>query len=168
MNCLVTPSPGEQGSGPRVYVGGVASAITLYSVRAHFSQWGNVLDVYFPRSRWSPRYCFVTFDSDISAHHAFTRSPRTINGLVRLSSGHLITVDHAFFICPSCLAHTEKHSCLYIFITQATAAVCCSVLEAAKLAKPAQRVGILDVVLRASRSLKFLSHIWLQGMCASA
>ena len=70
-----------RGSGPRVYVGGVPTAVSETMVRAHFSQWGAVLDVYFPKDRVTGRrknYCFVTFGSPAAAENAAARSNREI------------------------------------------------------------------------------------------
>ena len=78
-----TTLPGglPRGSGPRVYVGGVPTAVSETMVRAHFSQWGQVLDVYFPKDRVTGRrknYCFVTFGSPGAADAAAARSNREI------------------------------------------------------------------------------------------
>lgn len=36
------------GKGPRLYVGGVPESLTEERLKAHFSRWGNVVDLYFP------------------------------------------------------------------------------------------------------------------------
>ena len=38
-------SGAEKGRGPRIYVGGIPTAVSETMVRNHFSQWGTVLDV---------------------------------------------------------------------------------------------------------------------------
>lgn len=35
----------------RLYVGGIAKAVTQEGVRPHFAKWGNILNVYFPTAR---------------------------------------------------------------------------------------------------------------------
>jgi len=75
------PGGAPRGSGPRVYVGGVPTAVSETMVRAHFGQWGAVLDVYFPKDRATGRrknYCFVTFASPAAAEAAAARSNREI------------------------------------------------------------------------------------------
>ncbi len=54
---------------------------------AHFRQWGNVLDIYFPGKKGLKRvnYCFVTFDNWRAAQRACAHSERAIGGRVRLT-----------------------------------------------------------------------------------
>lgn len=84
---LITPCThvyNDFGRGHRLYVGGVAEAVTREGVRHHFAKWGNVLDVYFAGAKGFSRsnYCFVTFDSDDSAQQAYRESERSIDGWV--------------------------------------------------------------------------------------
>ena len=91
------------GRGHRLYVGGVAEAVTREGVRHHFAKWGDVLDVYFPAARGFSKsnYCFVTFDSNESAQQAYRESGRSIDGWV---SDLCIAVVH------SCSAQSEIES----------------------------------------------------------
>jgi len=72
------------GSGPRLYVGGVADAVKEDAIRHHFARWGTVADVYFPGKRGHKRvnYCFVTFEDWKSAQRACDQSERSIDGWV--------------------------------------------------------------------------------------
>jgi len=78
------PSP-DFGRGHRLYVGGIADAVTKENVQQHFAEWGDVLDVYFPAASGSSKgtYCFVTFGSHDSAQQAYWQSQRSIDGWVR-------------------------------------------------------------------------------------
>ena len=86
------------GRGHRLYVGGVAEAVTREGVRHHFAKWGDVLDVYFPaaRSFSKSNYCFVTFESNDSAQQAYMESERSIDGCVsnlRIAVVHLCSAQ---------------------------------------------------------------------------
>ena len=72
------------GKGPRLYVGGVPDELTEERLKAHFSRWGNVVDLYFPGKKGQSRvnYCFVTFDNWRAAQRACNQSERSIDGLV--------------------------------------------------------------------------------------
>ncbi len=72
------------GKGPRLYVGGVPEELTEERLKAHFSRWGNVVDLYFPGKKGQSRvnYCFVTFDNWRAAQRACNQSERSIDGLV--------------------------------------------------------------------------------------
>ncbi|DBB02731.1 TPA: hypothetical protein ACH3X3_011672 [Trebouxia sp. C0006] len=71
------------GKGPRLYVGGVPDELTEERLKAHFSRWGNVVDLYFPGKKGQSRvnYCFVTFDNWRAAQRACNQSERSIDGL---------------------------------------------------------------------------------------
>lgn len=73
------------GKGPRLYVGGVADAVSEERIYQHFTKWGSVTDVYFPGKRGQRRvnYCFVTFDDWAAAQQACNQSDRNIDGSVR-------------------------------------------------------------------------------------
>ncbi len=73
------------GRGHRLFVGGIADAVTKESVQQHFAKWGDVSDVYFPAARGLSKstYCFVTFGSHDSAQQAYWQSQRSIDGWVR-------------------------------------------------------------------------------------
>ena len=73
------------GKGPRLYVGGVPEGLTEERLKAHFSRWGNVVDLYFPGKKGQSRvnYCFVTFDNWRAAQRACNQSERNIDGMVR-------------------------------------------------------------------------------------
>lgn len=72
------------GKGPRLYVGGVPEELTEERLKAHFSRWGNVVDLYFPGKKGQSRvnYCFVTFDNWRAAQRACNQSERNIDGIV--------------------------------------------------------------------------------------
>lgn len=72
------------GKGPRLYVGGVPNELTEERLKAHFSRWGNVVDLYFPGKKGQSRvnYCFVTFDNWRAAQRACNQSERSIDGMV--------------------------------------------------------------------------------------
>ncbi len=72
------------GKGPRLYVGGVPDELTEERLKAHFSLWGNVVDLYFPGKKGQSRvnYCFVTFDNWRAAQRACNQSERNIDGMV--------------------------------------------------------------------------------------
>ncbi|GAB4824087.1 hypothetical protein N2152v2_011133 [Parachlorella kessleri] len=76
--------PGCKGSGPRLFCGHVPKEATEDLVRAHFSRWGTVTDVYFPRHKKTLKrrpFCFVTFSSVEAAEHALAESPLNICGI---------------------------------------------------------------------------------------
>lgn len=53
------------------------------AVKSHFSQWGTVTDVYFPRHKKTLKrrpFCFVTFSSADAVHRALAESPLSIAG----------------------------------------------------------------------------------------
>lgn len=87
------------GKGPRLYVGGVSEELTEERLKAHFSRWGNVVDLYFPGKKGQSRvnYCFVTFDNWRAAQRACNQSERSIDGLV--SSAWLLFCCSRF-ACP--------------------------------------------------------------------
>ena len=72
------------GKGPRLYVGGVPEELTVERLKAHFSRWGSVVDLYFPGKKGQSRvnYCFVTFDNWRAAQKACNQSERNIDGMV--------------------------------------------------------------------------------------
>ncbi|CAL5224065.1 g6690 [Coccomyxa viridis] len=85
--------PSSRGSGPRIYVGGIPTAVSETMIRQHFSQWGQVTDCYFPRDKYLNRrknFCFVTFATQQAAEKAAAQSDREINGY-RIES---ISVTH--------------------------------------------------------------------------
>ncbi|KAK9836094.1 hypothetical protein WJX81_000636 [Elliptochloris bilobata] len=72
-----------KGKGPRIYVGGIPTAVSETMVRGHFNQWGQVVDVYFPKDRATNRrknFCFVTFATQQAAEAAAAQSNREISG----------------------------------------------------------------------------------------
>ena len=73
------------GTDYRLYVGGIADAVSKESVQQHFAKWGDVLDVYFLAARGLSKstYCFVTFGSHDSAQQAYRQSQSSIHGWVR-------------------------------------------------------------------------------------
>jgi hypothetical protein len=64
----------EKGRGPRVYVGGIChDTHKAAAVKAHFGQFGEVVDVYFPKDRATGQlktFCFVTFGNQAGADSA--------------------------------------------------------------------------------------------------
>jgi RNA-binding protein Musashi len=90
------------GKGPRLYVGGVPEELTEERLKAHFSRWGNVVDLYFPGKKGQSRvnYCFVTFDNWRAAQRACNQSERNIDGLVS-SAGMLLCCSRSacVFVC---------------------------------------------------------------------
>lgn len=73
-----------RGSGPRVFCGHVPPECSEELVKAHFSQWGHVLDVYFPKRKDTFRrrpFCFVTFARLEDAQRAVAESPMNICGI---------------------------------------------------------------------------------------
>ncbi|CAK0732520.1 hypothetical protein CVIRNUC_000142 [Coccomyxa viridis] len=85
--------PSSRGSGPRIYVGGIPTAVSETMIRQHFSQWGQVTDCYFPKDKYLNRrknFCFVTFATQQAAEKAAAQSDREINGY-RIES---ISVTH--------------------------------------------------------------------------
>ncbi|GMH33413.1 hypothetical protein BSKO_01247 [Bryopsis sp. KO-2023] len=74
---------GPHGTGPRLYVGGVPQQLVEEDILDHFSQWGQVSDVYFPPQKNGRRssYCFVRFSSYAEARRAYTESQRRIKGV---------------------------------------------------------------------------------------
>lgn len=76
--------PPSKGSGPRLFCGHVPKEATEDLVKAHFSRWGLVTDVYFPRHKKTLKrrpFCFVTFASRDSAERALAESPLNICGI---------------------------------------------------------------------------------------
>lgn len=76
--------PATRGVGPRLFIGHVPKEITEDHVRSHFSQWGLVSDVYFPRHRKTMKrrpFCFVTFAAREVAERALQESPLHICGI---------------------------------------------------------------------------------------
>lgn len=84
----VNRQPQLFGKGPRLYVGGVPEELTEERLKAHFSRWGNVVDLYFPGKKGQSRvnYCFVTFDNWRAAQRACNQSERNIDGMVSVST----------------------------------------------------------------------------------
>lgn len=76
------------GKGPRLYVGGIPEEVSEERLKAHFSRWGNVVDLYFPGKKGQSRvnYCFVTYDNWRAAQRACNQSERNIDGLVSILS----------------------------------------------------------------------------------
>lgn len=73
----------SKGSGPRLFCGHVPKEVTEEHVRAHFSAWGLVTDVYFPRHKKTLKrrpFCFVTFEKLECAQKALAESPLNICG----------------------------------------------------------------------------------------
>ncbi|EFN50834.1 expressed protein [Chlorella variabilis] len=74
----------SRGSGPRLFCGHVPPECSEELVKAHFSQWGHVLDVYFPKRKDTFRrrpFCFVTFNRLEDAQRALAESPMNICGI---------------------------------------------------------------------------------------
>ena len=102
------------GKGPRLYIGGVADAISEDRIRLHFAKWGNIADVYFPGKTGQRRvnYCFVTFDDWATAQQACNQSDRNIDGLVRVC-------HHLWYLCcrspdPSQLLCLQPLDCITV------------------------------------------------------
>ncbi len=74
----------QHGTGHRLYIGGVPNELGVGDIRTHFSRWGTVEDVYFPRLRRGERanYCFVRFTSREAAQRSFAQSSLRIAGKV--------------------------------------------------------------------------------------
>ena len=73
----------QKGSGPRLFCGHVPKEVTEEHVKMHFSRWGTVTDVYFPRHKKTLKrrpFCFVTFDRLEAAQSALSESPLNICG----------------------------------------------------------------------------------------
>ncbi|KAI7839501.1 hypothetical protein COHA_006768 [Chlorella ohadii] len=73
-----------RGSGPRLFCGHVPPECSEELVKAHFSQWGHVVDVYFPKRKDTFRrrpFCFVTFNRLEDAQRALAESPMNICGI---------------------------------------------------------------------------------------
>lgn len=73
-----------RGSGPRLFCGHVPKEVMEDHVRAHFSQWGEVVDVYFPRHKKTLKrrpFCFVTFATEEAARKALAETPLNICGM---------------------------------------------------------------------------------------
>lgn len=73
----------QKGSGPRLFCGHVPKEVTEDHVKMHFSRWGTVTDVYFPRHKKTLKrrpFCFVTFDRLEAAQLALSESPLNICG----------------------------------------------------------------------------------------
>ena len=65
----------------RIFCGHVPREISKQDVIDHFSEWGKVVDVYFPvHTRTMKRYpcCFVTFEDESSVKLALSKSPISI------------------------------------------------------------------------------------------
>ncbi|KAL3139742.1 hypothetical protein ABBQ38_004047 [Trebouxia sp. C0009 RCD-2024] len=91
-NSLITDLP--KGLGPRIYVGGIPSALSQTMIRNHFGQYGKVVDVYFPKhpvTNQRQAFCFVTFSTRKAANVAVSQSNRKING--QLVSSIAATAD---------------------------------------------------------------------------
>lgn len=76
--------PSSKGSGPRLFCGHVPKEATEDLVKAHFSRWGLVTDVYFPRHKKTLKrrpFCFVTFATREAAELALSESPLSICGI---------------------------------------------------------------------------------------
>uniref|UniRef100_A0A1D2A792 RRM domain-containing protein n=1 Tax=Auxenochlorella protothecoides TaxID=3075 RepID=A0A1D2A792_AUXPR len=74
---------GGKGNGPRLFCGHVPKEVDEMAVKAHFSQWGPVTDVYFPRHKKTLKrrpFCFVTFATIEGLRAALTGSPLNICG----------------------------------------------------------------------------------------
>jgi len=72
-----------KGSGPRLFCGHVPKEVMEEHVKMHFSRWGTVTDVYFPRHKKTMKrrpFCFVTFDRLEAAQSALSESPLNICG----------------------------------------------------------------------------------------
>ncbi|KAL3130792.1 hypothetical protein ABBQ38_000131 [Trebouxia sp. C0009 RCD-2024] len=80
---VINRQPQLFGKGPRLYVGGVPEELSEERLKAHFSRWGNVVDLYFPGKKGQSRvnYCFVTFDNWRAAQTACNQSERNIDGM---------------------------------------------------------------------------------------
>lgn len=75
---------GLKGTGPRLFCGHVPKETTEEMVFQHFSQWGTVTDVYFPRHKKTMKrrpFCFVTFAARDGAERALAQSPLQICGI---------------------------------------------------------------------------------------
>eukprot|EP00890_Picochlorum_soloecismus_P001567 jgi/Picsp_1/2410/NSC_05871-R1_heterogeneous nuclear ribonucleoprotein a1-like len=73
----------QKGSGPRLFCGHVPKEVTEEHVKMHFSRWGTVTDVYFPRHKKTLKrrpFCFVTFERLEAAQSALSESPLNICG----------------------------------------------------------------------------------------
>ncbi|KAG7675276.1 hypothetical protein Ndes2526B_g08144 [Nannochloris sp. 'desiccata'] len=82
--CDFRAPPPSKGSGPRLFCGHVPKEATEDLVKAHFSRWGVVTDVYFPRHKKTLKrrpFCFVTFAVKDSAERALAESPLSICGI---------------------------------------------------------------------------------------
>ncbi|KAK9905754.1 hypothetical protein WJX75_005750 [Coccomyxa subellipsoidea] len=93
-------SGADKGRGPRIYVGGIPTAVSETMVRNHFSQWGQVADVYFPKDRALNRrknFCFVTFATQQAAEKAAAQSNREISGY-RIESISLTQERHTHYV----------------------------------------------------------------------
>ncbi|DBB03861.1 TPA: hypothetical protein ACH3X1_012951 [Trebouxia sp. C0004] len=72
-----------KGLGPRIYVGGIPNALSQTMIKNHFSHYGKVVDVYFPKHPVTSQrqaFCFVTFSTRKAANAAVSQSNRKING----------------------------------------------------------------------------------------
>ena len=97
------------GKGPRLYVGGVPEELTEERLKAHFSRWGNVVDLYFPGKKGQVRvnYCFVTFDNWRAAQRACNQSERNIDGLVCPTPARLFISPIAFLLSAASPTHSS-------------------------------------------------------------
>ena len=83
FDSMKLPAP-PKGSGPRLFCGHVPKEVTEDLVKAHFSRWGLVTDVYFPRHKKTLKrrpFCFITFATKDSAERALDESPLNICGI---------------------------------------------------------------------------------------
>jgi len=63
---------------PRIFVGGVPEVLGEAEMRSHFSAFGQVVDVYFPKGKGRGGFCFVKFASPSMAMDAVAKSSRQI------------------------------------------------------------------------------------------
>lgn len=78
------PSLAAKGTGPRLFCGHVPKEVNDDMVRQHFSKWGTVNDVYFPRHKKTLKrrpFCFVTFANKEDAQRALSESGLEIGGV---------------------------------------------------------------------------------------
>ncbi|KAL4425849.1 hypothetical protein ABPG75_009865 [Micractinium tetrahymenae] len=84
LDGLDLPSLGAKGTGPRLFCGHVPKEVNDEMVRQHFSKWGTVNDVYFPRHKKTLKrrpFCFVTFANKEDAERALAESGLEIAGV---------------------------------------------------------------------------------------
>ncbi|KAL0055511.1 hypothetical protein WJX82_001361 [Trebouxia sp. C0006] len=107
-----------KGLGPRIYVGGIPNALSQTMIKNHFSHYGKVVDVYFPKHPVTSQrqaFCFVTFSTRKAANAAVSQSNRKINGQQAYTMSpdkmpptclHLPTVAHNLWAGQTTLAPT--------------------------------------------------------------